>query len=148
MKQSIRFYATEVDKQLIDVWVKEVFGEMIEVPVTTMTNYRNELQLVHLVEEKRKMDVVYKEKKRPYSYEVLDLEKSPILSYEAPYLERQWGELVQGEFSCLSQDLDFSEKVAKLLDKLKSEFQYSTYLQSYIASEDVLTFSSHLTLPY
>ena len=148
MKQSIRFYATEIDKQLIDVWVKEVFGEMIEIPITTMTNYRNELQLIHLVEEKRKMDVVYKEEKRPYSYEILDLEKSPILSYEAPYLERQWDELVQGEFLCLSHDSDFSEKVAKLLDKLKGEFQYSTYLWSYIASEDVLTFSSHLTLPY
>ena len=92
MKQNIRFYATEKDKELINAWIEEIFGKMIEMPVINTANFRNELQLVHLVEEKRKEDVVYKETKHPQVelvYGILDLEKSPILSYEAPYDD--WG---------------------------------------------------------
>ena len=139
MSKQINFYATELDKKFLEQLLKEVFGEMLDVPSPqgplepfppVLYNYSS----FFLVERSRKEDLVYYAHTY-YTGEIiraLDTVNSPILEYSPAGINATEGYYLQGRFYTRAKDKEFLKKVSAFMARLKRMFfhikKYDLYL--------------------
>ena len=128
MSKQINFYATEADKKFLEQLLKEVFGEMLDVP-----SPQGPLDFF-LVERNRKEDLVYYAHAY-YTGEIisaLDTVSSPILEYSPAGINATEGYYLQGSFYTRAKDKEFLKKVSAFMARLKRRFfhikKYDLYL--------------------
>ena len=139
MSKQINFYATEVDKKFLEELLKEVFGEMLDVPspkepLTPFPPVLYNSSSFYLVERSRKEDLVY----YTHAYytgkiiSVLDTVNSPVLEYSPAGVNATEGYYLQGRFYTRAKDKEFLKKVSVFMARMKRRFfhikKYNLYL--------------------
>jgi hypothetical protein len=139
MSKQINFYATEADKKFLEQLLKEVFGEMLDVPspqgpLATFPPVLYNSSSFFLVERSRKEDLVYYAHTY-YTGEIiraLDTVNSPILEYSPAGINATEGYYLQGRFYTRAKDKEFLKKVSAFMARLKRMFfhikKYDLYL--------------------
>lgn len=139
MSKQINFYATEVDKMFLEELLKEVFGEMLDVPspkepLAPFPPVLYNSSSFYLVERSRKEDLVY----YTHAYytgkiiSVLDTVNSPVLEYSPAGVNATEGYYLQGRFYTRAKDKEFLKKVSVFMARMKRRFfhikKYNLYL--------------------
>ena len=139
MSKQINFYATEVDKKFLEELLKEVFGEMLDVPspkepLDPFPPVLYNSSSFYLVERSRKEDLVY----YTHAYytgkiiSVLDTVNSPVLEYSPTGVNATEGYYLQGRFYTRAKDKEFLKKVSVFMARMKRRFfhikKYNLYL--------------------
>ena len=139
MSKQINFYATEADKKFLEELLKEVFGEMLDVPspqgpLAPFPPVLYNSSSFNLVEMSRKEDLVY----YTHAYytgdiiSALDIVNSPILEYSPAGLNATEGYYLQGRFYTRAKDKEFIKKVSVFMARMKRRFfhvkKYNLYL--------------------
>ncbi len=139
MSKQINFYATEVDKMFLEELLKEVFGEMLDVPspkgpLAPFPPVLYNSSSFYLVEMSRKEDLVY----YTHAYytgkiiSALDTVNSPILEYSPAGVNATEGYYLQGRFYTRAKDKEFLKKVSVFMTRMKKRFfhvkKYNLYL--------------------
>ena len=139
MSKQINFYATEADKKFLEQLLKEVFGEMLDVPspqgpLDPFPPVLYNSSSFFLVERSRKEDLVYYAHTY-YTGEIisaLDTVNSPILEYSPAGINATEGYYLQGRFYTRTKDKEFLKKVSAFMARLKRRFfhikKYNLYL--------------------
>ena len=139
MSKQINFYATEVDKMFLEELLKEVFGEMLDVPspkgpLAPFPPVLYNSSSFYLVERSRKEDLVYYAHAY-YTGEIiraLDTVNSPVLEYSPTGVNATEGYYLQGRFYTRAKDKEFLRKVSVFIARLKRRFfhvkKYNLYL--------------------
>ena len=136
MSKQINFYATEVDKKFLEELLKDVFGEMLDVPspkgvLAPFPPVLYNSGSFYLVEMSRKEDLVY----YAHAYctgeiiSALDTVNSPILEYSPAGINAYY---LQGRFYTRAKDKEFLKKVSAFMARMKRRFfhvkKYNLYL--------------------
>ena len=120
MSKQINFYATEVDKMFLEELLKEVFGEMLDVPspkepLAPFPPVLYNSSSFYLVERSRKEDLVY----YTHAYytgkiiSVLDTVNSPVLEYSPAGVNATEGYYLQGRFYTRAKDKELTTRLCK-----------------------------------
>ena len=131
MSKQINFYATEADKKFLEQLLKEVFGEMLDVPspqgpLDPFPPVLYNSSSFFLVERSRKEDLVYYAHAY-YTGEIisaLDTVNSPILEYSPAGINATEGYYLQGRFYTRAKDKEFLKKVSSFMARMKRRFLY------------------------